>query len=611
MHNKEEYKELVCEFYEMSVTKTNKNLGFNLTKLRESAIAQNIIKLPFKEQLLNTFKSKLYKILDFIVLHYLNKKGSLFTNEFVNALRTAKNDEEKDELYKEFSEKLYSEEKLNNQLISVIESFTKGDYKEKENVIKIKADWIDSVKITENVHDFSKLIYFLSRFLDGKEINILLSRLISKFQVIDAFNKTVSELVARGDIVASEYTDKYSLFADSGEVATELNFIKSITKMTTEYENLNLECMYKEALLTLGTPEINVDSVYTTYFNKGSETKLSAFFKNNILESGRFKYVVKYLNPTQVPKIANNNAIVKFVLGRMPDSQIERYYLSVVNPKGKNIAKNVKINEIADLITKTDFNSFTVKELSNINLKDKSRKSDIPLREQKKALLSLYYTIVYIFVKNLVQINSNYFIGYFYLERDKYFFSQRTYTPFTSNAITSKDNYDSLTRIFTGIVQSDVKKLKNKDSSKLKRYIYIDLTDNFSNEYNSMYRENRNVIEHINVLSQLEEYINKINVIDDYFDVYHFILQRVVYKKIVSASNKRLLSVRTPAVKSLNYINSLLGINDSSNNFEHGVNVTPYSKTLLRAINIPMGYTLTRYKNLSYKKLFLRGREES
>lgn len=613
-------KNLACELYELSVLKSNKNLGFNLKKLRELAFSQKIITHQFSDQLLNTFKSKLYKIFDFVIIHHLTHNDKQFIDNFVDALRKSHDDDEKEQLYKQFAGELFNNKTLKAQLDKVINSFRNGDYKKRNNVIKINDAWIDSVKVDNNAHDFSKLVYFISRFLDGKEINILLTSLISKFQVIDAFNKTVSELVGMNEIKPSNYSEKYGLFNDSGKIAEELNLIKSITKMTTKYENASLESMYKDALLTLGVSEDDVDKLYKQYFNKDSKTRLSAFFKNNILESGRFKYVIKYLNPSHISKIAGNKAIVEFVLNRMPDTQIERYYISVVDPKDASTQKDAstpkesKIHEIANLITKTDFYAFTRKALSNVKKGDRSRKGDMPEREKKKALLSLYYTIVYIFVKNLVQINSCYLLGYFYLERDKYFFGKKYSPTFGRNTFNVKKNYDALTRLFTGVVQSDVRKLKNNDAQKLKRY--IDVSDNsngvnsFSNRYDSMYREFRNSVDHINVISDIGSYVDKITSLDSYFDVYHFILQRTVYSKLVdNASESQNSKSKDAANKSVEYINSLLNISDSSNNFESGENVAPYSRTLLRAANVPMGYTLPRYKNLSYEKLFVRGRE--
>ena len=605
-------KNLACELYELSVLKSNKNLGFNLKKLRESAFSQKIITHQFSERLLNTFKSKLYKIIDFVIIHHLTHNDKQFVDNFVDALRKSHDDDEKEQLYKQFAGELFNNKTLKAQLNKVINSFENGDYKKRNNVIKINDVWIDSVKVDNNAHDFSKLVYFISRFLDGKEINILLTSLISKFQVIDAFNKTVSELVGMNEIKPSNYSEKYGLFNDSGKIAEELNLIKSITKMTTKYENASLESMYKDALLTLGVSEDDVDKLYKQYFNKDSKTRLSAFFKNNILESGRFKYVIKYLNPSHISKIAGNKAIVEFVLNRMPDTQIERYYISVVDPKDARTPKENKIHEIANLITETDFYAFNGKELSNVKKGNRPRKGDMPEREKKKALLSLYYTIVYIFVKNLVQINSCYLLGYFYLERDKYFFGRKYSSAFGRNTFNVKENYDALTRLFTGVVQSDVRKLKNNDAQKLKRY--IDVSDNsngvnpFSKRYDSMYREFRNSVDHINVISDIGSYVDKITSLDSYFDVYHFILQRKVYSKLVDIASG---SQNSRANKSVEYINSLLNISDSSNDFESGENVAPYSRTLLRAANVPMGYTLPRYKNLSYEKLFVRGRENS
>lgn len=603
-------KNLACELYELSVTKSNKNLGFNLKKLREYAIAQELITLPFSEQLLNTFKSKLYKIIDFLVIHFLNNiDTSNFIGDIVDSLRASLNDEEKEKIYSDYAKRLFQNSELKEQIKTAVGLFKSEAYKDKNNKIEIPKEWIKPVEITDKVHDFSKLIYYLSRFLDGKEINILLTALISKFQVIDAFNKTVSELFEMQEIESHNYTEKYGIFRESGEIAEELNFIKSITRMTVKYSNISLENMYKDAMLSLGVSVQEVDSLYAEYFGKDAKTRLSAFFRNNVLESGRFKYVVKYINPAQINKIARNKLIVKYVLGRMPQTQIDRYYSNVVNPQDVLIGSKGKIKEIAELIVKTKFNVFTNENLYNIEKDDKDRKIDNEVREKKKALLSLYYTIVYLFVKNIVQINTYYMIGFFYLERDKYFFGKKLDKDFSE-----KENYDALTRLFTGLVPSDVKKLKSNEISKLKRYIYInnnpDQTNSFSKQYDRLYITFRNFVDHLSVVSQLASYVEKIDKVTSYFAVYHFALQRIVFNEIArEAKRDDNEEYKKNAEKSLEYIKGLLKISADTSDFESGENVVPYSKPLLRAMNIPFGYTVPRYKNLSYENLFNRGRD--
>lgn len=186
------------------------------------------------------------------------------------------------------------------------------------------------------------------------------------------------------------YTDKYKLLEKSGEIARELNLVKSIARMDLGLDNLNLTNMYKDALMSLGVKSGDVDDVFERYFN--DKKNLSAYIRNNILENNRFKYIIKYLSPEAVPAITGNKNIVKFVLGRMPEAQIKKYYDNVI--KGNDsfrgeLSKNKMLNELVDYISDTSFDS--IKDDDNLygvkNQKDMSKQQrafERKKREKKK-----------------------------------------------------------------------------------------------------------------------------------------------------------------------------------------------------------------------------------
>jgi hypothetical protein len=354
--------------------------------------------------------------------------------------------------------------------------------------------------------------------------------------------------------------------------------------MTKKYENIKLENLYKDALLSLGVENKDINNLYEKYFKQNSEIKLSAFIRNNVINSNRFKYIVKYINPSQINKITSNPKIVKYVLEQIPETQIDRYYKVIKDDNEPCLAGNTKkIELITTHITGTKFDKFIDESLANIDKNNHQRKIDIETRERKKALLSLYYTIVYIFVKNMVQINALYIIGFFYLERDKFFFGPKLKKNFKP-----KENYDALTRLFTIANDSDVKKLKVKDREKLEKYIYIDNKDNHaSKHYDALYNEYRNSIDHLNIVSNMTKYIDNAE-FSSYFGIFHLAAQKTIYKNI-NAKNAK------------NYMDSIVQ-EETENKTCNEIN--QYSKTLLLAMNIPFGYTLARYKNLSYERLF-------
>ena len=150
--------------------------------------------LPSKKY--DTVRSKLYTLVDFVVYSYLkyHKDGKKFSKEMVEQLRAAESDKVKDDIYRDEAEKLYDIEII-SQTINALISDIKSDFDQPKHGNECYQPINDGMKeaekdfiTTDQLSLFTKFIYVLCQFLDGKNINILLSSLISKFQQIEAFN---------------------------------------------------------------------------------------------------------------------------------------------------------------------------------------------------------------------------------------------------------------------------------------------------------------------------------------------------------------------------------------------------------------------------------------
>ncbi len=87
------------------------------------------------------------------------------------------------------------------------------------------------------------MIYMLTYFLDGKEINDLLTTLISKFDNIKEFLKIMKSSAVD---VECELTAGYKLFNDSQRITNELFIVKNIASMRKPAASAKLT-MFRDA----------------------------------------------------------------------------------------------------------------------------------------------------------------------------------------------------------------------------------------------------------------------------------------------------------------------------------------------------------------------------
>ncbi|MDD3281641.1 MAG: hypothetical protein PHC83_08750 [Bacteroidales bacterium] len=159
--------------------------------------------------------------------------------------------------------------------------------------------------------------------------------------------------------------------------------------------------------------------------------------------------------------------------------QIDKYYKRIGGID--NISTNEKISAISEKIT-----NLTFKDFLKVNQKAKANTPQGEDKERKKALVNLYLTIIYLFYKNLININFRYVIAFNCLERDNQI-----------HGIEKDGNYFDLTKLF-------IKK------EYINRHARENLTLNISNASNDVIHIYRNSVAHFNAITKANVYVKDI-----------------------------------------------------------------------------------------------------
>lgn len=578
----QELTNLVNAYYDFSFAKANKNLGFSFVRLRELLLEKLMLEINDED------KGKYYSIIDFVLFYILTTKYQNRIDKMVLKLRECRREEEKSQAYNSFADELlpliknYIDYKLINNIKYVKTDKNEAKYK---NVFTSR-----NFNIQKNDNYFGKIIYFMTCFLNPKEINMLLTSLINKFENI---NSLISLLKSLGEKV--EFTSDYQLFnnLDKIDVLNNLNIIMNLSRIQKNYNKIDKETktvqtdkMFGDVFRIFGYIPSDKNDNYNEFrqlmdkvFESTAKNKrergeksnlivngkkvasLRNFIVSNIINSNNFRFVVTYNDPTSCYKIMQNMTVVKFVLNNIPESQLKKYYqrmnLKYTNKKEAieylaNSIRNININRIIDSY---ETNVLGIKEITN-----------------------LYLAVLFIITKQMVQINSYYSIGFSCLERDS-----SLYNIDLKNK-KSKDSYLTLLNKFIE---------KGKLKSRAVKYMLLneeEYHELFSDKEkgNNLIAKYRNSIQHLNALSKIGYYINDFNInkeMRSYFELYNYIVQRDLLNELeheYGQAKPELLN---------KYINNL-------NNYH------TYDKELMKIMNLPLGYNLARYKNLTIEDIF-------
>ncbi len=574
--NQDDPNKIAEEYYGFLMTKEYKNLGFSIKKLREC-----MLELPelskYKEDQYNSVRSKLYKLFDFIIAHYFRKHPEQCT-DMVDSLRLCMSDEENAVQYQRTAEKLAAA--LCYDMQEAAEQANGSNIKKLKDNENVHFHIRDEIRVSRKpVSYFSKVIYVMTLLLDGKEINDLLTTLINKFENIVSFEDVLRQLN-----VDCTFKPEFAFFGYDRcrNISGELRLINSFARMQKPSAKAK-HVMYRDALRILGLDngmseealdqevnrilQIGADGKPIKNANKGFRN----FIASNVIESSRFRYLVRYNNPHKTRMIAQNEAIVRFVLSEIPDEQIRRYYDVCKDPKlPRSSSREAQVDVLADIITHVNYRIFEdVPQSKKIN-KDRPEDNDrMTLKKQRyQAIVSLYLTVMYLVTKNLVYVNSRYVMAFHALERDAYLYGitdiKSDYRKLTDKLLTD-ENYKKFghfkNKKWRGIAEQN---LRNSDVPVIKSF--------------------RNMAAHISVIRNIDLYIGEIRTVKSYYALYHFLMQKLIQRQVNSDFQKT-----TEYYQKLDQFKT-------------------YCMDFVKAYCIPFAYVTPRYKNLTIDGLFDRNR---
>ena len=561
--------DIIRLYYDFIVLKSQKNLGFSIKKLREKMLEEYGYR--FKDKQYDSVRSKMYKLMDFLLFCNYYRNDVVAGEALVRKLRFSMTDDEKEGIYADEAAKLWG--KFRNDFENIADHMNGDVIKE---LGKADMDFDEKIFDSEkkNASDllyFSKMIYMLTYFLDGKEINDLLTTLISKFDNIKEFLKIMKSSAVD---VECELTAGYKLFNDSQRITNELFIVKNIASMRKPAASAKLT-MFRDALTILGIDDKITDDRISEILKLKEKGKgihgLRNFITNNVIESSRFVYLIKYANAQKIREVAKNEKVVMFVLGGIPDTQIERYYKSCVEFPDMNSSLEAKRSELARMIKNISFDDFK-------NVKQQAKGRENVAKERAKAVIGLYLTVMYLLVKNLVNVNARYVIAIHCLERDFGLYKEIIPELASKNL---KNDYRILSQTLCELCddRDESPNLFLKKNKRLRKCVEVDI----NNADSSMTRKYRNCIAHLTVVRELKEYIGDIRTVDSYFSIYHYVMQRCITKREDDKKQEEKIKYEDDLLKN------------------HG-----YTKDFVKALNSPFGYNIPRFKNLSIEQLFDR-----
>lgn len=559
---------LAQKLYTFTIRKDQLNLGVSIRKLREEILLLESAK-EIKSKEFDSVRSKLYLFMDFLISEeYYKNNNHLLT--IINSLRAAKNDEEKELYYQNEANRVWSliENKVRYELVPII----KNPKEFKLFKMNVDREMFKSKLITNQVSSFSKLMYLFSSFLDGKESNDLLTGLIHKLLEISSMQEFLNSS-ANADFERTPLQPMVSVFNNSKQLANELMLVKSLVHRS--YDPVFTKQTLLEAAQIIGfknKPQNLSDLEYLDkVFDEHKNTNFKNFLINNVIASRRFIYVVRYVSPQIAKKMVRHKPSIMFVLKRISSEQIDKYYSSVFLKTPSNVNFDEKINQLAEKLISIYFEDFlnVVQGRPKGSLGAKPTPEENKDKENKKAILGLYLTVIYHFFKGLIRVNSRYTIGFYTFERDN------AIKVNNREIFKAKENPPT-PELYLTLLNHFIERKRFK--SRVNDYLVQNKTL-FDPHLFLFYRNN---VAHLEVLNQSDQYFTLNRIPSSYFEIYHTIMG------IILKNNSNFLSFSN---YSLEKLNSILQFN-------------VYSKDLLHILNLPFAYNLPRYKNLSIEILF-------
>lgn len=590
VHGEDEEIATAKDYYDFIVRKSYKNQGFSIKKLRQQIIvlSENETR-PLNSTYFDSVRAKLNHMLDFVIFR-MYQRDPVAVAAIVERLRSALSEEEKEAAYRLEAKRVWAEKRYEIMQV-IVPKLEGGNLKLlKDSYYTLPAGALEDVFIPQKADCFTELVYLLTHFLDAKEINDLITTLINKFDNIASLLNVMKDPAAG---LECQFTSQFSLFYRSAEIVKELKLTNSFARMTEQMPGAR-GAMFKEAAQILGykMSETELENYVNNMLdtnrkdaNGNSDTGFRNFIANNVIESDRFIYLVRYTNPKNLRMLAGNRKLISHVLSEIPDSQILRYYNSCEMQNSLECSPRMR-EVLLDRIVNMSFEDF-----EHVDQKARSGPAARE-KESKKSIVRLYLTVMYLLVKNLVYVNSRYYLAFHCVERDSLI-----YDPSGNKVyyIELKD-YNAFSRAFLSEYphKPRIKDVPGKPPRISK--VQTQLMQDFKNSDPRIVKSFRNAVEHMTAVMDMDKYIGELKVVESYYAVYQYIIQRALAQKYqIDLEYTGIYTEEPVNPKILEYF---------ANIGKYG----SYCKDFTKALCVPFAYNYPRFKNLTVDGQFDRNR---
>ena len=561
------------DYFEYISKEKNKNLSLSIEKMSKNIMINLNDSFNVTKQSEGEFKNKFKNSLKYI----LYKDFESLKDKYLERLMIS---EDKDKTYEKISNDIINSNLVNFDLLEKIIIKYLGTNKGpvvNEKLIDFKVN-----------NDFFKYLYIMSLFLSKKEANSFYSDVLNKYKSIIGlinlanesrfifkddsplfkfFNKNKDVFDFNQSINSSKYNDK---------LIEELHLLKSLRSKEgkdVKYKFNDLEFFYESL------EHSNVDyNKYKDSNKKSLFSKLKKHFSKNILQSKYYQYISNYVTGNFLLSLFKNKTLIKFALTNIYESDKEMLsnfyndfynsYLKIEEGDVRGTWNENKINSLCDF-------------LCNLTLINVNKSLINPQKTEFNyiGILKLYYFVGYLLIKNLVKINSSYFIAY----HDYELAYRKLHINFKKPLFDLSVAIDSFN--FLKENKPNSKSFIQLNKIFRRKYIHSLFIDgNINNKekeaYLSLLKEVRNRIEHINIFNYNFCDLNKITRISSYHDLYWQMLQLHLFEYF---SNNEVL-------KELN------------NKFNINIKDSHHSTKLNIILFLPFAYNVGRFNNLTIEK---------
>ena len=672
---REPRKQIIESYYRMVMRTDELNMGVNVKHLREIMLKEKLIELldssydvaNYDDRLV-TYRSKMYLLFNYILFRTLIDHDDVRVSMVAQLRANPKDEVRKEAIYGEYADKLWAlcGSDIKN-CVRILEEEKEAKFENKIEGSEIAAAVLGNpnTSISGNKYAFIELLFMLCKFLDGKEINELLSALINKFNNIG----DLMEMARGSDKIKIGFVPDYAMLNDCRGISEELYILKNIAgkefraikkKKATDmyydelseqvdYDDEYTESLYRDALALLGmnivrsrdkNGEIVLTDEYKAFkslffeqrvLNKYGEYKCDTsgkfvidhrvrnFVFNNVMRSKWFFYVIKYNSPVEVRKLMQNEALVRLVLDALPASLVDRYYKSVSRESARTAGTyEEKKKALLDMLNNMSAKGIidAISGMSADTYREQNIESD---KEKYKALIQLYLMIAYQITKNLVKVNTRFNIAFSALERD-FLLRYDDDAPDDEEDVDFRRLTDEQMLRITLKYLADDKKIYEKWRDKSREIIALGLP---REERNRLLRANERLRKEIHFSKKWQQHLNadldelrRLNrcgekkrsacVLKNYRNV-------VAHLNVVSKAAKLAQGVKADSFYGVYCfcLQKLLLQDTKSQGSARAelllkrLNETgTYLRDLMWNIDLPFAYNLARYKNLSNEDLF-------